>query len=97
MPSSPALVPPWQSCSEPARSLESVSAVPVEFFNLSSQPRKLYWLDFNGARRLAGVVQPGQRLSMQTYVNHRWLVADASDTCLGMLVISKDSGRIAIK
>jgi hypothetical protein len=93
----PAFAAPWQSCSQPARSLESVTAVPVEFVNSSSQPRKLYWLDFSGARHLAGTMQPGQRVPMQTYVSHPWLVTDGSDTCLGVLVISRDSRRIEIK
>ena len=96
-PSRPALAAPWQPCSEPARSLESVSAVSVEFVNASTQARKLYWLDFSGARQLAGVMQPGQRVPMRTYVSHSWLVTDASDTCLGMLVITTGSGRIEIR
>ena len=71
--------------------------VPVEFVNVSSQPRRVYWLDFAGARQFYGVMQPGQRAAMQSYVSHPWMMADASDTCLGTIVISKDSRRIEIR
>jgi hypothetical protein len=88
---------PWRPCSEPLRSLESTTVVYVEFVNLSGQPRKVYWLDFSGARQLYGVMQPGQRASMQTYVSHPWVVADASDTCLGTFMITRDTKRVEIR
>ena len=88
---------PWRSCAEPLRSLESATVVQVEFVNLSGQPRRVYWLDFSGTRQLYGVMQPGQRAAMQTYVSHPWMVADAADTCLGTIVIARDSKRIEIR
>jgi hypothetical protein len=57
----------------------------------------VYWLDFSGARQLYGVMQPGQRASMQTYVSHPWVVADASDTCLGTFMITRDTKRVEIR
>lgn len=92
----PALGAPWRPCTEQLRSLESRTAVPIEFFNASSQPRKLYWMDFGGTRQLYGTLQPGQCAPMQTYVTHSWMAADSADRCLGTIVISK-AGRVEIR
>ena len=70
--------------------------MPVEFVNTSKQPRKLYWVDFSGAKVLAGTLQPGQRAPMQTYTTHAWMIADGSDQCMGTPVISK-AGSIEIR
>jgi hypothetical protein len=88
--------PAWQPCGGDLRSGASQTAVPVEFVNISKQPRKLYWFDFAGAKILAGVLQPGQRAPMQTYATHVWMIADSSDQCMGTLVISK-AGSIEIR
>ena len=79
---------PWQPCGGTLRSTQSQKGVAVEFVNSSSQPRKLYWIDFGGMRRLYGTLQPGQRAPMQTYATHSWMVADNSDRCLGTIVIA---------
>ena len=86
----------WQPCGGDLRSGASQTAVPVEFVNTSKQPRKLYWFDFAGAKIVAGVLQPGQRAPMQTYMTHAWMIADGSDQCMGTLVISK-AGSIEIR
>ena len=88
--------PAWQLCGGDLRSGASQTAVPVEFVNTSKQPRKLIWFDFAGAKIVAGVLQPGQRAPMQTYMTHAWMIADGSDQCMGTLVISK-AGSIEIR
>jgi hypothetical protein len=89
--------PAWQPCGGDLKSGASQTAVPVEFVNTSKQPRKLIWFDFAGAKIVAGVLQPGQRVPMQTYTTHAWMIADAgSDQCMGTLVISK-AGSIEIR
>jgi hypothetical protein len=71
--------------------------VQVEFVNVSGQPRKLYWVNFGGMPQLYGVLQPGQRVLMQTYVAHRWVVTDRSDGCLAGVAIAKESTRIEVR
>jgi hypothetical protein len=87
--------PAWQPCGGDLKSGASQTAVPVEFVNSAKQLRKLIWFDFAGAKIVAGVLQPGQRAPMQTYTTHAWMIADASDQCMGTLVISK-AGSIEI-
>ena len=83
-----ALGTPWQPCGGALRSTQSQTSVAVEFVNSSSEPRKLYWMDFGGMRKLYGTLRPGQRAPMQTYATHSWMVADSSDRCLGTIVIA---------
>ena len=71
--------------------------VPVHFVNASKEPRRLYWVDFSGTRQPYGVLQPGQRAPLQTYVTHAWMVTDASDRCMGTTVVAKDSASLEIR
>jgi hypothetical protein len=87
--------PDWQPCGGDLKSGASQTVVPVEFVNTSKQPRRLIWFDFAGAKVVAGTLQPGQRAPMQTYTTHAWMIAEASDRCMGTLVISK-AGTIEI-
>ncbi len=91
-----ALGTPWQPCGGALRSTQSQTSVAVEFVNSSSEPRKLYWMDFGGMRKLYGTLRPGQRAPMQTYTKHSWIVADSSDRCLGTIVIA-GAARLEIR
>jgi hypothetical protein len=85
---------PWRPCSTAVPSIVSLVPVPVEFVNTSSQPRKLYWIDFAGTRQSYGVLAPGQSGFITSFITHSWVVTDLAETCLGTLVIS-GGGRIA--
>jgi hypothetical protein len=85
---------PWAPCSTAVRSIVSLVPVPVEFVNTSSQPRKLYWIDFAGTPQPYGVLAPGQSGFITSFVTHSWVVTDLAEACLGTLVISA-GGRIA--
>jgi hypothetical protein len=84
----------WRSCSTAVRSIASEFPVPVEFLNTSSQPRKLYWIDFAGTRQSYGVLAAGQSAFITSFITHSWVVTDLAEACLGTLVIS-GGGRIA--
>jgi hypothetical protein len=90
----PAPSSPWRPCSTAVPSIVSLVPVPVEFVNTSSQPRKLYWIDFAGTRQSYGVLAPGQSGFITSFITHSWVVTDLAEACLGTLVIS-GGGRIA--
>jgi hypothetical protein len=85
------------ACGDGTASRPTQAAVTVEFANVSPFPRQVYWVNFGGARQLYGVLQPGQRETMQTYVGHRWIITDTSDACTAALVIGKEASRIDIR
>jgi hypothetical protein len=86
---------PWQACSSVVPSIVSAVPVPIEFVNVSSQPRRLYWIDFTGSRQPYGVLQPGQSGFITSFVTHSWIVTDLADACLGTVVIT-GSARLVI-
>ena len=79
---------PWLSCSAIVRSLVSAVPVPIQFVNVSSQPRLLYWVDFAGVRQPYGVLAPGQSGFLTSFLTHSWVITDVANNCLGTLVIT---------
>lgn len=61
------------------RSLESKVPTALTLVNKSERPVKVYWLDFDGKRKLYETLRPGRRYESQTFVTHPWLVTDAKD------------------
>jgi hypothetical protein len=46
------------------------------FANRSNLTVKIYWLDFQGHRRLYRSVPPGDKTTQNTFIGHNWLIAD---------------------
>jgi hypothetical protein len=71
------------SCNEEKslRSLDTMNPTTILFLNKASKSKRIYWLDFNGERKLYGTLQQGQSISIQTYITHPWVIANISDVC----------------
>jgi hypothetical protein len=86
---------PWRPCSAVVPSIISAVPVPIQFVNVSSQPRLLYWIDFAGIRQPYGLLLPGQSGLITSFITHSWIVTDLAGTCLATVVIS-GGGRLDI-
>jgi hypothetical protein len=62
-------------------SKESTGIAPV---NRSAEPIKIYWLSFQGKRRLHHFLRPGARRIQQTFIGQNWLVTNWADQCIGV-------------
>jgi von Hippel-Lindau disease tumor supressor len=51
----------------------------ITFINKSNETVKLYWLDFDGKRKLYETLAAGQKCDQPTFVLHPWVVTDAQD------------------
>lgn len=61
--------------------------VSLEFRNKSGREIKVYWIDFEGKRKLYQTLKPGETyLQPKAYLGHPWLVTDAEDNALGLYV-----------
>ena len=71
-------------CSQEAllRSQNSDRPVTVQFVNLTSQPVKVFWRDFQGQRVLYQVVGLASDYSQGTFVTHPWIITDTNDQCI---------------
>ena len=65
-------------------SLASKESTGITFVNRSDQPIKIYWLSFQGERRLYHFLPPGARRTQQTFIGHNWLVTNLADQCIGI-------------
>ena len=54
----------------------------ISFLNRSGETRKIYWLDYQGKRKLYQVLLAGQEHGLDTFLTHTWLITDKNDMAL---------------
>jgi virginiamycin B lyase len=66
------------------RSVDSDTPVDLTFVNDTDATVEVYWLAFDGERRLWFTLAPEERVEQGTYLTHPWLVLDAdTGECVG--------------
>ncbi len=68
----------------------SAEQVHVVFENESSSTRLLYWLDFEGHRKLYTTLRSHETYEVDSYVGHVWLFTDSRHRCLGAFVVTQE-------
>ncbi len=61
------------------QSTSGIIETSIKFINKSGQPIKVYWLDYEGKRKLYAKVKAEDSYAQKTYVTHPWLITDADD------------------
>jgi VHL beta domain len=72
------------SCAE-RNTMHSVNSdVPTKltFVNTSGMYRALQWIDFKGAFKNSGGLNPGAQMTVDTFVTHPWMIATGPGDCL---------------
>ena len=77
------------------RSVPGGSEVLFSFINNTSEPLQIIWLDFSGNRHIYDTLQAGGTYSVNTYIDHAWMIADISSNCLGIFGIT-GIGQISV-
>ncbi len=72
------------SCSERNKVRSQNSDVPtkVTFVNTSGMYRSIQWIDFKGGLKDYGGLNPGDRVTLDTFVTHPWMIATGPGDCL---------------
>jgi hypothetical protein len=88
-----AQLPQAQACTrEPeSASRPSKDATGMVFANRSNSTVKIYWLDFQGHRRLYRSLSPGDKTTQNTFIGHNWLIANLRDECIGIFKAAPES------
>jgi hypothetical protein len=60
---------------EGLRSVHSAVEAQIRFVNQSGQTVRVYWLDYEGERKLYQTLRAGEDYDQPTYLTHPWLVA----------------------
>ena len=69
-----------------------MNSAQVFFENKSQQPVRVYWITYDGGRKLYATLAPGKLRQQNTYANNIWLITDLKDNPLGFFIIgSKDA------
>ena len=63
----------------------------ITFVNRSDEPVKIYWLSFQGERKLYQYLPPGGRHTQQTFIGHNWLVTTLTEQCIGIFKAAPES------
>jgi len=61
------------------KSLNSDLSTSIAFTNKSGKTIKVYWLDFEGNRKLYQTLDDDESCEQQTYVSHPWVITDKND------------------
>lgn len=72
-----------QSCEtrDTLRSRDSTQAAKIRFVNASGSTLVIQWVDFKGALKEYGVLQPGAEMIQETFTTHPWIAAYQEGSC----------------
>ena len=76
-----------QNCATP--NLKSPSGTPateLSFLNRGPESRRIFWVDFSGARKFYVEIGPGQVHKQPTFVGHAWIAAREDDRCQTVVI-----------
>jgi hypothetical protein len=86
------------NCSEESnlRSLGTLTPTAMAFLNMSGLTKRVYWITFEGTRKLYYTLKDGETFNVRTYVSHPWVVADESDKCEGIFMPDAIERRVVL-
>jgi hypothetical protein len=61
------------------KSVNSDVEAKIKFDNKSGKTTKVYWLDFDGNRKLYQTLKDGESYEQETFLTHPWVITDEND------------------
>jgi dipeptidyl aminopeptidase/acylaminoacyl peptidase len=87
---------PIQPENEPRPSRNGGGETKIRFRNSSTETIRIFWLDFNGARKPYGELKPGATYEQNTFDGHVWLVEGETGQTLGVFEAVEGAGDVVI-
>jgi hypothetical protein len=84
------------SCKEKPRSKNNNTPAKVTFVNTSGMYRSLLWLDFKGQPTSMTGLNPGEQVTVETFVTHPWMVATGPGDCLQLFMPSPGVSTVVL-
>jgi hypothetical protein len=87
-----------QNCLDEAqlRSANSNVSATVDFENQSGQAVKIFWMTYQGERKLFKELASAQSYRQQTYLAHPWVITDSAGKCLQIFTPRASSEKLVI-
>jgi dipeptidyl aminopeptidase/acylaminoacyl peptidase len=85
-----------QPHAEPHPSIQSDEETSVTFINRTDGDVELYWVDFEGERRLYATIRAGEQHQQHTFAGHVWLVTDKAGKTLAVFIATAEAGEAII-
>ena len=88
-----------RACAEEPSLKSATSSTPrtIRFVNASAAPKKVFWLDSSGERRLYATVEPQGTFVQPTFEGNSWLVTDARDQCTAIYLPIGHGGQATLR
>ncbi|MFQ5929825.1 MAG: hypothetical protein ACE5MK_08995 [Acidobacteriota bacterium] len=77
-------------------SINSNTRTEIAFINKLDSRVNVYWIDFAGARKLYSKLAPNGRVDLITFLTHPWVITDATDRCLGLVLPQETPTRVVL-
>ncbi len=75
---------------------EGARSVSLRVDNRTDDTIRIYWIDFEGARKDYGQADPGRNWEQSTFAGHLWLVTDPEGAPLAFFAAGDKPGRVVI-
>jgi hypothetical protein len=69
----------------------------IQFVNASSEPKQVFWINYDGKRVLYRHLGVSEKYVQPTYSTHPWVVANRAGTCTQIFVGEERDGRATIR
>jgi hypothetical protein len=79
------------------KALVSTQPFTMVFSNQTGGDVSLYWLDYNGQRKLYGKIENGKARAQPTFITHPWLIADAKDACIEIAMPGRSTQTVVVR
>lgn len=72
-------------------------ATTMTFKNYRGSRVRIYWIDFEGSRKLYAYIESGQSVVQPTFLTHPWVVTDDGGRCLGLYLPEESNRDVLIR
>jgi hypothetical protein len=67
------------------------------FSNQTDGDISLYWLDYNGHRKLYNTIENGKAKGQATFITHPWLITDARGDCIEIVMPGRNTQTVVVQ
>lgn len=86
----------WSASRAVASARNGTSRTSLVFVNRLEEPVTIWWIDFDGRRRLHGEIRPCSPVTKATDSGHAWELAEKNGHILGVVVATDEPARVDI-